>query len=119
MKSKHIIKSLLALGVAATIGLGTAAFARDKDKDEAALESQAKVTKAAAEATALGKVPGGTVKKSEVEKEDGVLIWSIDITTPGSKDTTEVNIDATTGKVIKVEVETAEKEKKEKEADGK
>ncbi len=109
MKSHTIIKSLLAIAIAATLGLGGTASAKDHEKDDAALEAQAKVSKADAQATALAKVPGGTVKEAEIEKEKGVLIWSFDITTAGTKDITEVNVDATTGKIVNVEVESANK----------
>ena len=104
MKSTPIIKSLLALALASAIGLGSAC-AKDKEKDEAALAAQAKITKADAEKTALASVTGGTVKDAEIEKEKGVLIWSVEITTPGSTDVTEVNVDATTGKIVGTEVE--------------
>ncbi|HWB60935.1 MAG TPA: PepSY domain-containing protein, partial [Chthoniobacteraceae bacterium] len=106
-------QSLLALAVTAALGAGSA-LAGDKD-NEAALAAQAKVSKADAQATALAKVPGGTVKEAEIEKEKGVLIWSFDITTAGTKDITEVNVDATTGKIVNVETESANK----KEADDK
>ncbi len=117
MKPSHIIKSLLALALAAVIGAG-AANAKDNDKaDQAALAAKAAVSKADAQATALAKVPGGTVKEAEIEMEKGVLIWSFDIATPGSKDITEVNVDATTGKVVNVEKESASREKGEKDDD--
>jgi hypothetical protein len=41
------------------------------------------------------------------------LIWSFDIATPDSKDITEVNVDAVTGKVVSTEKEKAEDEAKE------
>ena len=117
MKSKIIIKSLLALAVTAALGLGTA-FAKDREKDNAALVAQARISKAEAQATALAKVPGGTVKEAEIEKEKGVLIWSFEIITTGSKDITEVNVDAITGKIVNVETEKP-KAKGEKEDDDK
>ncbi len=46
----------------------------------------------------------------------GRLIWSVDITTPDSKDITEVNVDAKSGEVIAVTKETPEQEKNEKES---
>jgi hypothetical protein len=99
MKSNIIIKSLLALAITAVIGLGSA-FAKDSEKDEAALAAQAKV------------------KAAEIEKEKGVLIWSFEITTAGTQDITEVNVDATTGKIVNVEIEKP-KAKGEKEDDDK
>jgi uncharacterized membrane protein YkoI len=77
------------------------------------LLKQAKVTKAQATKTALSKVPNGTVKESELEKEHGKLVWSFDIATPDTTDITEVQVDATTGKVLTVEKESAKAESKE------
>ena len=56
----------------------------------------------------------GTVKEAELEKEKGKLIWSFDITTPDSKDVTEVNVDAITGDVVSIEKETPGQQAKEK-----
>ena len=82
-------------------------------KDHKKLEAEAKITKAEAEKIALEKVPGGKIKEGEIEEENGKLIWSFDIKTKGSKNVTEVNIDANTGEVIAVDVETPKDEKKE------
>jgi uncharacterized membrane protein YkoI len=76
---------------------------------ESQLQAEAKVSKADAQATALAKVPNGTVKEGELEREHGKLIWSFAFTTPDSKDITEVNVDAITGAVVNVEHEKAEK----------
>jgi len=75
--------------------------------------AEAKIAKADAEKIALGKVPNGTVKEAELEKEHGKLIWSFDLTTPDTKDITEVAVDARTGDVVSVEKESAESEAKE------
>ncbi|SRR5258706_14326710 len=109
MKRKTIIQSLLSLALIGMIA-GCATEAQKAGK----LEAQAKVTRADAEKTALAKVPGGTVKEGELEKEKGKLIWSFDISTPGSKDITEVQVSAITGEIVSVENESAEKEAKEK-----
>jgi len=45
------------------------------------------------------KVPGGSIKDGELEEEKGRLIWSFDISTPGSKNITELAVDAKTGEV--------------------
>jgi hypothetical protein len=42
-----------------------------------------------------------------------VLIWSVDIAQPPQKNLTDVWVDATTGKIIAVEIETPITEKKE------
>lgn len=81
------------------------------------LQVQAKVSRAEAEKLALAKVPGGSIKEGGLEKEHGKLIWSFDIATPGTKDVTEVQIDAVTGELVSIAKETPaqqEAEKKEK-----
>jgi uncharacterized membrane protein YkoI len=84
-----------------------------KEAKEAKLMAEAKVSKADAEKTAMAKVPNGTIKDSELEKEHGKLQWSFDMATPDTKDITEVNVDAMTGDVISVDKESAESEAKE------
>ena len=115
MKITTIISSMLAAGLLAG-GLTACASAKEK---QAKLEAQAKVTKADAEKTALAKAPGGTVVESDIENENGKLIWSFDIATPGSKDITEVQVDAMTGAVVNVAKETPAEQAKEKNEDAK
>ena len=111
MKMNWIIYSTLA--VALFTGCETEkGEAHHKDK-EAKLMAEAKVSKEAAQQTALSKVPNGTVKEGELEKEHRKLQWSFDVVTPDSKDITEVNVDAVTGDVISVKKESAESETKE------
>ncbi len=78
----------------------------DEASEQAALTKKAKITEAAARVTASAKVPGGTVKSVEIEEENGLLVWSYDFTKAKSKNITEVQIDAMTGKVAAVEIET-------------
>jgi uncharacterized membrane protein YkoI len=82
-------------------------------QSEAELLKQARVTKHQAKRIALARVKHGTIKSADLEKENGVLIWSFDVVQPGKKNLTEVWVDATTGKIISVDVETASTEKKE------
>ncbi len=81
---------------------------------EAKLEAKAKVSRSEAERAALAKVPGGTIKEGEIEKEKGRVIWSFDITTPGARDITEVAVDAQTGDVVSIDKESPEAEAKER-----
>lgn len=74
----------------------------------------AKVPRSEAERIALAQVPNGVIKEGELEREHGRLIWSFDISTPGTKDITEVHVDANTGKIISSEKETEAQEKSEK-----
>ena len=77
---------------------------------QAQLLSQAKVTETVAWATALAKVPSGTIASSELEREHHRLIWSFDIALPGSKSITEIQVDAKTGKIVSNKLETPGKE---------
>jgi uncharacterized membrane protein YkoI len=63
-----------------------------------------------AQATAEAKVPAGKITEAELEKEKGRLIWSFDMSTPDSKDTTEVNVDAISGGVVNLETESGKDE---------
>ena len=110
MKLRNIIGSLVALGLLA----GCATEKEGSEASQAKLQAEAKVSKADAEKIALAQAPNGTIKEGELEKEKGQLIWSFDIATPDSKDITEVNVDAISGKVVSVEKETPAKEAKEK-----
>jgi len=58
---------LWALGSSAALAQPTA---------QATLQAQGKVAEADARATALAKVPGGSISNSELEKEHGKLVWS-------------------------------------------
>ena len=82
-------------------------------ESEAELLKQARVTKHQAKRIALARIKGGTIKSVELEKENGMLIWSIDVAQPSKKDITDLWVDATTGKITAVEIETAAVEKKE------
>jgi surface antigen len=115
MKMKNLLCSML---TASVLTGGLAGCMTEKENHEK-LEAEARVTRADAEKTALAKVPGGTIKEGELEKEKGKLIWSFDISTPGTTDIKEVQVDAITGAVVSVETETAADQEKEKKADAK
>jgi uncharacterized membrane protein YkoI len=108
---KTFICSILAIGLCA-------GCATEKHHCKSArLQAQARISKADAEKIALAKTPNGTIKESELEKENGRLIWSFDIVMPDSKDITEIAVDAVSGAVVSVEKETPEQQAKEKAAD--
>lgn len=79
--------------------------------------SGAKLTKVQAEAIALQRSKGGTVKSSELEQEHGKLVWSFDIAKAGTKNITEVLVDAKTGEVLSVATETPAQQAAEAQAD--
>ncbi len=110
MKRFHIPALVLTASLlsAACIGVGC-------HSSQAQLEAMAKISRSEAEKIALAKVPGGTIKDAELEKEDGKLIWSLDIATVGSPDITEVQLDAVTGQIVSVAKENPAQQAKEAE----
>ena len=111
----NIRKSVIGFGLILALAFSVAAS--DQKSSQKQLAKEAKITMKAARATALKEVPGGKIKEAELERENGQLVYSFDISTKeGIK---EVQVDALTGKVVKVESETAEQEAKEKAAEHK
>ena len=101
---------LLAL---ASIFAFSSALALADETTQARLHAEAKISEADARTTALARVPGGSVSSSELEEEHGKLIWSFDIAQVGSKNITEVQVDAKTGKIVSTKTETPDKERQE------
>jgi uncharacterized membrane protein YkoI len=85
-----------------------------EQQEQARLQAQAKISKEQAQAIARARVPDGTIKESDLEKEKGRLIWSFDMAKAGTKDITEVAVDALSGEVVSVDVETPEQQADEK-----
>lgn len=97
------VKVTTALGVLLAAGWLVGCASTDYAKHPEAhdkLHAEAKLDRDAAEKIALARVPGGTVREAELEKEHGRLIWSFDITASGTEEVTEVEVDANTGEVI-------------------
>jgi uncharacterized membrane protein YkoI len=108
-RMKPIQGSIIALALA----LSSTPFNLWAEQSEAELLKHARVTKHQAKKIALARVRHGTIKSAELEKENGMLIWSFDIAQSRKKEITEVWVDATTGKITAVDVETPIGEKKE------
>jgi peptidase YpeB-like protein len=106
---KPIARSVIALALATS----WAPFNSWAQQSETEPLKQVRVTKHQAKKIALAGVKRGAIKCVELEKENGLLIWSVDIAQPPKKDLTDVWVDATTGKITAVEVETPITEKKE------
>lgn len=113
--SRPLISALA--GTLAVAFLASSVFASEAIPSK--LQAEAKVSEAVATATALARVPNGTVSSTELEKEHGRLIWSFDITKPGTKNITEVHVDAKSGKVLSRKTESARTEAKEAAAEAK
>ncbi len=82
-----------------------------------AVEIKSAISQADAEKIALSKVPGGIVETAKLETESKKKIWSVDVKMPKSKNITEVHIDALTGNVMSVQIETPAQQAKEAAAD--
>jgi len=85
----------------------------ETEESPAALQKEAKISEATARATALKEVPTGTVKKYELERENGKLIYSYDISVPGKTGIEEVAVNAIDGTVVAHEHETPKQERSE------
>ncbi len=107
-------RGILTVSFALVVGILSATPAQTS---EAQLMKEAKVTKSQAEKVALTKIRDGIVKGAELEKEHGLLIWSFDIAKPGTKNITEIQVDAKTGKIASVQIETPKDQAKEAAAD--
>ena len=112
MTRKLIATSLLLAGILNSPAVPRA-FAESKTENRSELQARAKISEAQAKKIALAKAPNGKVKESGLEEENGRLVWSFDIATPGTKNITEVQVDATTGEVVSVATETPADEAKE------
>ena len=112
MNAKHTFGYLLAGFLVCAEGFPS--FAADLKDHQAKLQAKAKISKVDAQKTALAKVPGGKVKDAELEEENGKLVWSFDLAKTGTKDITEIQVDAVTGEVVSVAQETPADQKKEK-----
>ena len=109
----HIRKIVLSLIGSVAVVAFMATTTNGAEESQAVLKKEAKVTEAQARSIALAKVVNGTVKSSELEKEHGKLIWSFDIATPKSQNITEVQVDAKTGVIVSMQIETPAKQAKE------
>jgi hypothetical protein len=100
MTTKTFLGSLLAACLVLVLASGCAS----EQEKQGGLAAKAKVSKEDAEKIALSRVPGGTVSKGDIEEQFGKLVWSFDITAPGTSPT-RVAVDAMTGTVVAVDVE--------------
>lgn len=129
MKMKFNFCYLLAAALAATLVAGCESESEEHEskehhhhhhhEDHAKLLAEAKVTEADARVTALTKVPDGTIKEAELEKEKGKLIWSFDMAQPNAGGISEVNVDAISGELVAIEFETPKDQAKDKDDDEK
>ncbi len=77
-------------------------------KSQADLARHAKITQQQAEAAALAVLPGQVVK-ARLDREDGYLVWQIDV--KHDRGTTEIAVDAGNAKVLAAEEEEDDDER--------
>lgn len=102
MKRKIIagVASLLLVGGA--VGAAAAAGTANGSMKDPSHGSQQLLTSKQAEEIALRQV-NGDVRSVELKKENGRMLFEVEIRTAGSQDDDEVTLDAVSGKVLKVE----------------
>jgi uncharacterized membrane protein YkoI len=110
MNTKRIMALCLACGASAFSMLHA-------ETSQAELAAQANIKRNEAERIALQRVPAGSVQSAEIEHEKGHLVWSFDISKPGTNNVTEVLVDAKTGKILSVSKETPAQQSAEEKAD--
>jgi len=103
--------------IGAVFAFGPTTTALAADAANVKLEKLAKVSEADARATALAKVPGGSVQSAELEEEGGKLVWSFDISRPKMRSIVEVLVDAKTGVIVSRKNESPAEQAKEAKAD--
>jgi peptidase YpeB-like protein len=95
------MRSIVLLGTLALGSLGGAATVIHRSEGlDADLVARAKISPDQARARALAAVPGGSIAESEIEEENGRLIYSFDLEVDGQSGKREVEIDAITGQVL-------------------
>ncbi len=99
------------------MAIAASPFGFGSEPSQAALLKQAKVSEAQARGIALQHVPDGRIRSSELEREGGRLIWSFDIARPKTRDITEIQVDARSGKMVMQQLETPKQQAAEKRAE--
>ncbi len=88
-------------------GTGEQAETANDTSEAAALASQAKITADQANAAALAKFPGATVGTVELDNENAVLAYSVQLTDSAGMGQ-DVKVDATSGTVLSAQADGAE-----------
>ncbi len=110
----RLITTIMILSITCpAMGTSHSATTRKTTSRHASVSMRPRITESAARAIAQARVPHGTVKSHELERESGHLIYSYDFVVPGKTGIDEVNVDAMNGAVIAVAHEGPRAEKKE------
>ena len=96
---KHLKKFVAALVIVGALAVGAYVVqAKFSESDNAEAVMQAKVSMINAIEIALLKVPGYAIE-AEFESDDGKILWEVEILAT-NKEVYELEIDATSGKVV-------------------
>jgi Peptidase propeptide and YPEB domain len=79
----------------------------NEQSESAALASQAKLTADQARAAALAQFPGATVTKTELDNENGTVVYSVQLTDSAGKGQ-DVKVDAASGAVLQAQADGPE-----------
>jgi uncharacterized membrane protein YkoI len=82
----------------------------DEGNQEAAQANLATIPVEQAITIARGSLQGGTVLRAELQNEDGFLVYNVELVVPGDKKVHEVKVDAGTGKILRIDVGSADRE---------
>ena len=102
---------ILAAVIYGTLVMATMAFVHFPDlqaSDAQEHAARARITAEQARDAALRAVPGA-VKASELEREHGRLVYSLEIVRPGERRITEVNVSAMDGSIVNIHRERADR----------
>ncbi|MCI0432505.1 MAG: PepSY domain-containing protein [Gemmatimonadetes bacterium] len=102
------MRNALVLGTVAALAVGATAawkIQRDHDRHQDALSTRAAISLAQAEATALAAHPGARIVESEIEDENGRLIYSFELEVDSQSGEVDVEVDAMTGELLPADAE--------------
>ncbi|WP_349409709.1 PepSY domain-containing protein [Pseudalkalibacillus sp. SCS-8] len=107
-KKTLFISGLAILLLGGGIFFGTQGLDAFANSNQSELIKQADLTIEEAEKAALEEVPGKVTGKTEIEKEDGKLVYEVTIKSESDQSLKEVELDANTGEILEVEAEDDE-----------
>jgi hypothetical protein len=118
---RQIALTLLLLALSASVSAAefSCSIRPAKDIRPTQMQGLAKVTQAEAQKAALAKIKASSTKieSSELEVEQGCLVYSFDIGIAGKRGVEEIVVDAGTGKILSHKHESAKQEAAERAKD--
>lgn len=108
MRLQIVLPALAFVGLSGAIAFGQLSQGMKEERE--GLLARATYSAEAARQQALAAVPGGVIVESEIEEEDGRLVYCFEISVAGQKGVTEVEIDAVSGELISTEQEPEDDE---------